>query len=653
MPQITDSKRELSGENIFQDGRFFVGCNYWASHAGTNMWRDWRPDVIEKDLKLLSEHHIQYLRVFPLWPDFQPIRKVCGEIRMGEDPLPFTPAGRAGVSETMCARFEQFCDLAHKYGFRLIVGLLTGWMSGRLYVPEPFERVNVLEDPFALKWEVRFVKYMVGRFRAHPAIAAWDPGNECNCMGQVKGSDGGYLWMGAISMAIRTVDDAHPIISGMHGTTPEGHFCAADVGELVDVLCTHPYPAFTPHCDTDPITENKSVLHGVAETLMYRGTSQKPAFVEEIGTLGPMYASEKNSAAYLNTVLSLLWAHNCLGCLWWCGFEQSHLSHAPYDVSAVERELGLFRADYTPKPVLGTIEDFTSFLQTFKYGKLPGRIVDAVCILTSEQDNWLAAYGAFILAKQAGLDIEFCYVKDEIPDARAYLMPAVGNDHLARHTMNEILKRVREGANLYVSIEKGLFSPFKELFGLEPQYRCVQQKPEKVVLEDTEFLLSAPYRTSYRECGAQTMASDREGMPVMARNRYGKGQIFFLGYPIENMAADTPGINSGEGFVPLYRFYEAMRELRSPEKQVTKDNPHVSLTEHIVDASTRILVAVNCVPEESILRLKAAGWTFSGELYLNGTVVEKKQGEMELRMAPNSMTVMELTMNESSERSTR
>ena len=109
-------------ESIFKHGEFFIGCNYWASHAGTNMWHDWRPEVIENDFKLLSSKNVKYLRIFPLWPDFQPIKMHRGgggcdkEIRMGEDPLPFTEAGRAGVSELMCERFQYFCDLAEKYG---------------------------------------------------------------------------------------------------------------------------------------------------------------------------------------------------------------------------------------------------------------------------------------------------------------------------------------------------------------------------------------------------------------------------------------------------------------------------------------------------------------------------------------------------------
>ena len=57
-------------------GTFIVGCNYWASHSGTAMWKDWRRDVVAEDLRKLAEAGIQVLRVFPLWPDFQPLAQL-------------------------------------------------------------------------------------------------------------------------------------------------------------------------------------------------------------------------------------------------------------------------------------------------------------------------------------------------------------------------------------------------------------------------------------------------------------------------------------------------------------------------------------------------------------------------------------------------
>ena len=52
---------------------FMLGCNYWASNAGTEMWRDFDTDAIESDFKRYAEYGLKYLRVFPNWRDFQPI----------------------------------------------------------------------------------------------------------------------------------------------------------------------------------------------------------------------------------------------------------------------------------------------------------------------------------------------------------------------------------------------------------------------------------------------------------------------------------------------------------------------------------------------------------------------------------------------------
>ncbi len=185
---------------LTQPGRFFVGCNYWASHAGAAMWSNWNEETVRRDLEQLAAAGLQVLRVFPLWSDFQPIAQLFGgggqkvEVRHGEDPLPHDEAGRAGLSRVALERFATFADLADRAGLRLIVGLVTGWMSGRLFVPPALEGLNVLTDPAAIRWEVRLVRAFVRRFRAHPAILAWDLGNECNCMAPVRNADEAWTW---------------------------------------------------------------------------------------------------------------------------------------------------------------------------------------------------------------------------------------------------------------------------------------------------------------------------------------------------------------------------------------------------------------------------------------------------------------------------
>lgn len=129
-------KKSQQGVTKMMDKEFFTGINYWGSESAINMWSEFNEESIEKDMKLLESVGITHLRVFPLWSVFQPLKALYGpyavyEYGFGEDRLPDTDAGRAGVSEEACVKFKKFCDLAEKHNMRLIVALITGHMSFR------------------------------------------------------------------------------------------------------------------------------------------------------------------------------------------------------------------------------------------------------------------------------------------------------------------------------------------------------------------------------------------------------------------------------------------------------------------------------------------------------------------------------------------
>ena len=261
---------------LLDKGSFHIGCNYWASHAGIRMWEDWRPEIIEQDFKQLSKSGMQLLRVFPLWPVFQPLtvaripwKGSDQELRFGDKPLDHTPAGQAGVSVEAMEKFRIFADLAEKHNLKLVVALVTGWMSGRLFVPPAFESSNVITDATALKWQKRFVSYFVETFKDHKAIDSWGLGNECNCMGGAT-RDQAWIWTNTITSAIRQADPERTVLSDMHSIQCEsGSWLIADQSELTDILTTHPYPQFTPKCGQDQLNTIRNGLHATAESRLY------------------------------------------------------------------------------------------------------------------------------------------------------------------------------------------------------------------------------------------------------------------------------------------------------------------------------------------------------------------------------------------------
>ena len=633
---------------IFDSGKFFTGCNYWASHAGTNMWSDWRPDVVEADFARLADAKVGVLRIFPLWSDFQPLRIHRGgggferEYRLREEPLPHTEAGQAGLDEVMLERFGVFCDLAEKYGLQLIVGLVTGWMSGRMHMPEAFAGKALLTDPAVIRWQVRFVRYMVKHFKDKPAIAAWDLGNECNCMGSAD-RNAAYLWTTVITDTIKLEDPDKPVVSGLHGLKPDGNWTPEDQGEILDILCTHPYPLFTPHCDTDPLNQMKSILHSTAESILYGTLGGKPCFIEEIGTLGPMIADEDIAADYIRTALISAWAHDLRGFVWWCANEQSGLTHTPYDWDAVERELGLFRLDGSPKPVANTFTDFMTSLEAFtEKGRdtLPPMRTDGVCVLTAGQDNWAVAYGTFLLAKQAGLDITFAWCHDEIPEAPVYFLPALsGLAAIEGHELSELLRRVHDdGAYLYLSIHDALMSPFAQFTGVKVKTRCRRTAGDTVSLNGTDFSLWSPVRMQMETTTAEVLAADQEGRPVFTMNRYGKGKVYFCAYSLEMEAGCKAGVISGDHAVPYYKFYEAMG-LRNPEKQfalIEGDTQYVGLTEHPAEDGSAVLVLVNYTPEERTITVDTAGWKMRYLQYFTAGEAREGDGTLKITLPGNT-----------------
>lgn len=607
----------LQPADLLQPGRFIIGCNYWASHAGTRMWADWRPEVVERDFRLLSEAGLQLLRVFPLWPEFQPIHMLYGggghevEVRFGEEPLSDTPAGRAGMSQQALDHFAEFCDLAAKYDLSFDVGLLTGWMSGRLHVPPALEGRNVLTDPFALRWELRFVRHFVQTLKEHPAIVAWDLGNECNCMGAAN-RDQAYTWTAAIVNAIRAVDPVHPVVSGLHSLSPTGNWTARDQGELTDLLTTHPYPVFTPHCNQDPVNTIRTILHSTAESRFYADLGGKPCLCQEIGTLGPCIASEAIAADFIRSCLFSLWANDCHGLVWWCANEQTELAHAPYDWHAVERELGLLRVDGSAKPVLHELTKFRTLLKDLGLEALPPARQEAVCILTPDQDQWGVAYSAYVLAKQAGLNLEFQWGHEPLREAALYLLPCLsGHAMLPRRRLLELQAKVEAGATLYMSLDSGLPSNFEPFTGLEPQTREKRAGDGEIVFFGTDDLTTLPcggtFRLNVRPTRAQVLGAEEDN-PVFTVAALGQGKVYFLGMPLELLLTQRPGAFSPEA--PEYwRVYRRLAADLKRDRTVTTEGGLLGLTEHELDANRRLVIGVNYSPEPLAQTCELApGW---------------------------------------------
>lgn len=625
------SGRPVSAQQklLTQPGTFAVGCNYWASHAGTHMWRDWRPEVIDKDFRQLAANGIRVLRVFPLWPDFQPIQKVYGGggsvkyVGFADgQPLPTTGVEANGLSEEQLKHFEVLATLAQKHHLKLIVGLITGWMSGQLYAPPALEGRDILTDPEALVWQQKFVSTFVHRLKNQPAILAWDFGNECNVMGKVDNHYQAYLWSAVLAGAIKSADATRPLVSGMHSLSAEdgAPWRIQDQAATTDVLTTHPYSLWTKYASQDGINTMRTLLHAAAETRLYGDLAGKPALTEETGVMGSMTGGEKEKAAFARTALFSNWAHDCLGTFWWCAYDQLSFAYPPYNYSSVENELGLIQEDRTPKPVLGEFKAFSHFLDQLPFQALPPRKTEAVCCLTEGQDTWGVGYTSFVLAKQAGFDFRFQKAGQPLADAPLYLLPSLkGIEPFHKAYWYQLLDKVQAGATLYMSLDDAYLPTFNGPLGVEVrtnmQRRGQLKFAAKLLGDSLKFSAASERRLSINPQQATVLAQEADGNPVLLKTTYGKGSIYLLTFPLEqNLASLTGAFDPGQpAYANIYR--ELARPLLA-ERVLTQANPFVGVTEHAISATEKVVVLINYSPTAvSTTAHVHDGWKISGSLY--------------------------------------
>ena len=612
---------------------FMIGCNYWASNAGTEMWREWDENAVREDLRVLAANGVEYMRVFPNWRDFQPITPIYGyamnfvEFRLEGDRR---PTNAEYLDETMLERFGIFCDFCESFGIKLIVGLVTGWMSGRMFVPAPLYGKNLFTDPTALLFQQRFVRGMVTRFRDKKAIYAWDLGNECNCMSMADSEAVATNWSLMIANTIKANDSTRPVVSGMHSLVAgndNGKWTIGGQAEACDILTTHPYAYWVKFAGKDRLASFRTAIHATCETKLYSDIGNRPCIVEEIGTIGPMLSDEKRAADFMRLTLLSNYIHGAGGVMWWCANEQTHLMTDPYTRQMGEIELGMRYADGTPRPVL--IETGRIGKALREIGELPPATEDAVCILTHTQQQWGTAYMTYCLAKQAGLNLRFAWCEDELPDAKIYLMPSILSQQIMpRERYLELCRRVEKGATLYISNDDGILAEFEALSGLRVTDACLVSEAGEADVFGHKIPFSRKRRYETVPTTAKVLARDSHGIPLISENRTGEGRVIYVNFPLEAMLIDKSHAFDGE----YYRVYRNLFAQTIEAHEVVTDSPFVGVTLHRGEGGSLICAAVNYSYDEQTPDFRLA------EGYKIGRVLYGKTD----RIAPFDAVVFEL-----------
>ena len=203
----------------------------------------------------------------------------------------------------------------------------------------------------------------------------------------------------------------------------------------------------------------------------------------------------------------------------------------------------------------------------------------------------------------------------------------------AAEKVHNASEKVKEGASLLVTWSCGSLQPFEKVFGVRPEWRRQGAGARKVAFDGATIEFSQQYQLALSAHGADVIATDQDGMPVLTLCKYGKGNVAFLALGIEAELAGRPDafdVNSQ----PVWKFYRWFADVAGIRRIARSNDPFVTCTEHVIDASHAIVVAVNNTPEERKCDFAIENaWTISKTLFGTRGVI-----------APNTATMMELEL---------
>jgi hypothetical protein len=312
---------------------------------------------------------------------------------------------------------------------------------------------------------------------------------------------------------------------------------------------------FTPYCSKEKVTKMRAVLHPAAESVYYAGISNQKCMVEEVNTLGPMVLSDDFMPEFLQKSIATSFQYGASGYLWWCAFDQDHLDFSPYDLNALEQNLGLCYSNGEPKPVMKEMKNLASILAPLE--DLPAPDKHCCVILSHDQDNWKIAYASFVMATQCGYTVDFAYENQPLKDYDYYIVPCIKSyTGLPKVTLNALKEKIKNGAKVLISYHGGYIGDFENLTGLKVKGREEANKIYNINIDGKTIPVRAQVNLETTCSSAKVVAQDSDN--VYTVNKYGKGEVYFINADIENYYSDIINAHDSNLYLVYKNFFTSL-----------------------------------------------------------------------------------------------
>lgn len=345
-----------------------IGLNYTPGVRWYYFWNDFRPAEVAADFQAMAALGIDHVRIQLIWPWFMP--------------------NPGWVSPGHLDRLDQLLGIAEDVGVDVLVSVLTGFLSGYVFLPWGMTGRDVFTQPKAIEQEKILLRAVLDRACRHRNFMGIDLGNEINCLDHDLAPEIGDQWAGQMIATIHSHAPDTPVVNGVDHTPwmAGSTFSTRSLAQDYAACCLHIWPKFTGCLEKGPLSGPPASLltaffvqlaaikagrpepfpGQAAKTESTPDTpnlNAKPIWVQEVGCCD-LWGEPSARQAFMTAAFGQSFDHGASLLTWWC----SHDKTADLRFNQQEYHYGLLTPDNRPKDLAGL---FSELVRAYRKPSLP------------------------------------------------------------------------------------------------------------------------------------------------------------------------------------------------------------------------------------------------------------------------------------------
>ncbi|MDH6132056.1 endo-1,4-beta-mannosidase [Kitasatospora sp. MAA4] len=339
------------------------GVNYTPSQGWFHHWLDFDLDAVRADLDSVAALGLDHVRVFPLWPLFQPNRTLI----------------RPRAVEQLTA----LVDAAGERGLDVAVDGLQGHLSSFDFLPAwttTWHRRNLFTDPEVVEGQAAYLHTLAAALAERGNFLGLTIGNEINQFSGDPHPDPDRITpdqaAGWLRRLLAACEQGAPGRLHLHAAydaawyQDDHPFTPAQAARIGAATAVHSwvFNGTAQRYGADSTATGQHAAYLVELSKAWADDPHRPIWLQEVGAPAPQIAAEDAAGFTETTLAAALDCPDLWGVTWWCSHD---VDRSLADFPELEYSLGLLTNDRQLKPAGRALSRAVSEARTHWQPPLP------------------------------------------------------------------------------------------------------------------------------------------------------------------------------------------------------------------------------------------------------------------------------------------